>query len=225
MAEEKKKGSQRKNSDSNAKNVPAVPIPRPDDKRRPSATPLPSARVGNDAGRAENSGEISQPPTSRNDEGSSNPVKTKGRKRSKGNEAHVVSNKSAITNEENKDTTSSTNVVSSSNVATGSETTKTGGKKKGGGDKSSSSTGAKKESSGNNYTILDDEASLDSYSSYGAGGGKDDGYPKDRKALVKMIEDKENQLKDQKKNFDVELKKKVKEYLRSHGIGFGANQQ
>ena len=66
---------------------------------------------------------------------------------------------------------------------------------------------------------MDDEASVGSATSLKA---ITDSYPVERSELVRLLKEKEKIIADKEKNFDDEIKKGVKEYLRTHGIGFGA---
>lgn len=69
---------------------------------------------------------------------------------------------------------------------------------------------------------LDDEGSLASSTSVRSEIA--DGYPLERSQLVKLLKEKDQQILDKDKNMETELKKRVKDYIKSHGIGFGANQ-
>jgi hypothetical protein len=80
---------------------------------------------------------------------------------------------------------------------------------------------SKKAAASLNVSEMDDEASVTSLER--SHRSLDDSYPSDRNELVKLLKAKEQILKEKEKNFDEELKKRVKEYIRSHGIGFGAN--
>ena len=166
----------------------------------------------------------SQPTTARKEGGGAGREKgsSKGRKGSRGNENHVVSTGSTVGNVDGtmqeKDA-SDTKSRKSSTVNPSTTTGSTKASKKG--DSKPSTAASRNDGSGGGRLTsrnLDDEGSVSSVVST----AREDGFPRDRKTLIRLLEEKDRKLKDQEKNFDTELKKRVKEYLKNHGIGFGA---
>jgi hypothetical protein len=174
--------------------------------------------------------EFSQLPTGRKTKASKGDESKKGRKKSKGNEGHSATSKPP----------SASNSVTENSIAEGSERIRensgrhlnSDGKSSNESRKGSShpTTAADKGRSiamlGNNRKsnssqVMDDDASLNSFSSYENNSVISDHYPRARNDLIHLLQEKEQLLAKQERELETELKKRVKEYIRTHGIGFG----
>jgi hypothetical protein len=175
--------------------------------------------------------EFSPPPTGRKSKASKgDDSKLKGRKKSKGKEGHISSSKPPSASNsltENSIAEGHVGIRENSGRHLNSDGKSTNDSRRG---SSHPTTAADKGRSiamiGNNRKsnstqLMDDEASMNSFSSYENNSTISDGYPTARNDLINLLQEKEHLLAKQERELETELKKRVKEYIRNHGIGFG----